>query len=944
MGNICCANGGEHYKHGAWRGTNGGDAGAEDPNDDAQYKTDATDREQLILLHEQQRALSGMGDMGKKQQRALSDMDKKNSEEKNNGVGECTGCKSNGSTRHKRPPITSTPMEISPSFSFTPPSFPKSPDTTKFLLNTLAHHFVFASIDEETKRQFVSAMQPQTFRKGDWVMHQGDQGDYFYIVEEGEVAFHVREGFPAGCASENFPQVGTGSKGSSFGELALLYNTPRAASIRALVPLRLYRIDQLTFRSLVMSQQVQDRFNLISLVENLQVFQDLDAANLRKLVDAFTIVEFGEGERVVNKGDHGDIFYIVRSGGVKIDSIGHGSSKFQDQILGEGDSFGERALITGETRAANVTAVAKSTLLAISKLVLENIIGPLDQAITNSIHARYLRSIPFFEYLEQDEIDRCVMQMKEERFEKGNKILASGKLYMIQDGHALMMLQEEEKGGEKGQNDNGEEERGSTTGPKLVKLEKGDYFGDLCGSVEPKISIGVAAPEKNENLIITVESNMKCLTLLGSDVRHAVGDLRLISIEPAVGEEQNNDGSNTSRWSHIKFMQAKTSSFDFIKSRKCTTDRHVMNLSKLTKHRIIGIGTFGKVWLVTPKSNIKDKPTPYAVKMISKRQLLQEKLSVTVLREKNVMESIQHPLLMHMVSSFQDENYLYFVMDLVLGGELFELLYSKDNNVGNTNAAWKESALYKSFGPKDDKPIKGLAGVGVRKALFYGACVIDAFTYLHNRRIVYRDLKPENVLLNEKGYCIIVDMGFAKVVLDKTYTMCGTPEYLAPEIVLNRGHNHAADYWSFGCLLYELIVGKTPFVEDCFDQMSLLKRVVRAKYAFPDKITNLRPDRSNGMDNALYQWKDLVSSLLQPKAMERIGNVRNGIKDILAHDWFAKIDVNEVRNQSIPAPWIPRIVDPLDTSHFGNNFGREEKPDLFKSKLSAKDQEVFKDF
>eukprot|EP00584_Thalassiosira_punctigera_P023488 CAMPEP_0172573634 /NCGR_PEP_ID=MMETSP1067-20121228/136289_1 /TAXON_ID=265564 ORGANISM="Thalassiosira punctigera, Strain Tpunct2005C2" /NCGR_SAMPLE_ID=MMETSP1067 /ASSEMBLY_ACC=CAM_ASM_000444 /LENGTH=710 /DNA_ID=CAMNT_0013366241 /DNA_START=120 /DNA_END=2253 /DNA_ORIENTATION=- len=710
----------------------------------------------------------------------------------------------------------------------------------------------------------------------------------------------------------------------------------------------------------------------------MSVFQDLDDAKLRKLVDAFTVVTYDEGERVLNKGDHGDICYIVKSGMVKIDSIGHGSSKFKDQIFGEGECFGERALITGETRAANVTAMAKSTFLAISKRVLENIIGPLEQANMNSSHAKYLRSVPFFEYLEQDEIDRCVMQLKEERFEKGDKILASGKLYLIQEGHALMMLQDKGKNGEKRQNDNGGSLKKRTiAGPTLVKLEKGDYFGDLWGSLEPensRTSQAALDPDKtNENLIINVESNMKCLTLLDSVVQRVIGDLRQMSVQTVAEERQVKDGPNRSRWSHIKFMQATTTSFDFIKSRKSSTNHDVLNLSQLNKHSIIGIGTFGKVWLVTPKSNTKDKPTPYAMKMISKRQLLQQKLTLSVLREKNVMAAIDHPFLTHMVSSFQDENYLYLVMDLVLGGELFELLYSKEKKLDKENAEWKESALYKSLGAEGGN-LSFSAGVGVRKALFYGACIIDAFAYLHNRRIAYRDLKPENILLNKKGYCVVVDMGFAKVVLDKTYTMCGTPEYLAPEIILkeatimyqtigvlktytmcgtpeylapeiilNRGHNHASDYWSFACLLYELILGQTPFFLAGLDQMSLLKKIVRAQYAFPDEIDKLRPD-SCGLDEALCHWKDLIARLLKPKTEERLGNLRNGIEDILDHDWFANIDFNEFRNQTIPAPWIPKIVDPLDTSHFENNFGSDEKPEVFKRKISPKDQEVFKGF
>jgi len=496
---------------------------------------------------------------------------------------------------------------------------------------------------------------------------------------------------------------------------------------------------------------------------------------------------------------------------------------------------------------------------------------------------------------------------------------------LIQEGHALMMLQEKGKVGGDGQNENDgtPKKKISSTmpGPKLVKLEKGDYFGDLGG-----------CPEQAKDRVVNVEGKMKCLTLLDSVIQLVIGS--------SCTDGLKSDAENNSRWSK---MTSRSSTFSDVKSKRTITNRDVLSLSKLKKHRILGIGTFGKVWLVTPKSNTKDKPTPYALKMVSKRQLLQQKLTVTVLREKNVMESIDHPLLMNMVSSFQDENYLYFVMDLILGGELFELLYS--NGKANTeNAAWKESVFYNSFGTVKEKRVKGLAGIGVRKAVFYGACVIDAFAYLHNRRIAYRDLKPENILLDQKGYCVVVDFGFAKVVLDKTYTMCGTPEYLAPEVIVNKGHNHAADYWSYACLLYELLVGQTPFFQAGVDQMTLLKRIVRAQYTFPDKIAKLNPDSSNGLDKTLCHWKDLISRLLQPKAVERIGNLRNGIEDILDHDWFANVDFADFRNQSIPAPWVPTIVDPLDTSHFGNDFRQEEKKEIFMNKLSAKDQEVFRDF
>jgi protein kinase A len=346
---------------------------------------------------------------------------------------------------------------------------------------------------------------------------------------------------------------------------------------------------------------------------------------------------------------------------------------------------------------------------------------------------------------------------------------------------------------------------------------------------------------------------------------------------------------------------------------------------------------------VTLESNGKNAPTPYALKIVGKRQVLEQKMVRSIMSEKNIMESCVHPFLMNMVSSFQDENNLYFVLDLYLGGELFDVIYSSDKSQLD-NKSWKASKFYESFGSEDEqKALKryGTAGLGVRQAVFYSACIIDGLTYLHNRRVAYRDLKPENVLINEKGYCVIIDYGFAKIVLDKTFTMCGTPEYIAPEIIASKGHDHVADYWSFACILYEMIVGRTPFfIKKGQDHLSLLKRIFKAQYTFPEKLAALRGSNGSGLNDALCHWKDLISRLLKSKPVERLGNFRNGVDDILEHDWFARIDFNSFRNQSEPAPYVPGVGDLLDKS-----LGRDMfKTEVIKYKLTDEEQAAFVGF
>ena len=173
--------------------------------DDEMYDDKAQDREHLILLHE------------KHKRNSLT-----------HGSGNVTDSSRirNRRTRLKR---TATIKNIDSSYK--PPCFSKTDETITFLQTSLGDNFVFDSIDEATRVQFVMAMEPQEFKEGDWIMRQGDVGDYFYIVEEGEIAFHVKKPQDDDLGLEELnPQVGTGSKGSTFGELALLYNTPRAAS------------------------------------------------------------------------------------------------------------------------------------------------------------------------------------------------------------------------------------------------------------------------------------------------------------------------------------------------------------------------------------------------------------------------------------------------------------------------------------------------------------------------------------------------------------------------------------------------------------------------------------------------------------------------------------------------------------------------------------------
>ena len=174
------------------------------------------------------------------------------------------------------------------------------------------------------------------------------------------------------------------------------------------------------------------------------------------------------------------------------------------------------------------------------------------------------------------------------------------------------------------------------------------------------------------------------------------------------------------------------------------------------------------------------------------------------------------------------------------------------------------------------------------------------FEYLHSKSIIYRDLKPENILIDTKGYLKLTDFGFAKVCEGRTYTLCGTPEYLAPEILLNKGHGKPVDWWTFGVLLYEMIAGIDPFNDE--DPMLIYQKILKGKIKFPSSFPS----------NA----KSLVKHLLVQDLSKRYGNLKGGVADIKNHRFFKDLDWNALIKYKIKAPYIPNVGGKGDCNNF----------------------------
>lgn len=317
--------------------------------------------------------------------------------------------------------------------------------------------------------------------------------------------------------------------------------------------------------------------------------------------------------------------------------------------------------------------------------------------------------------------------------------------------------------------------------------------------------------------------------------------------------------------------------------------------------KVLGRGSFGKVFMVQYKKNGKI----YAMKCLKKEQLLIDNQIKNTLLEKEILQNINHPFLCQLVFCFQNEDHVYFVMPFIGGGELFTHLRRA-----------------KRFSEAETK--------------FYAYQIGQALQYMHSNGIIYRDLKPENILIDANGYIKITDFGISKKLSnenEKAKTLCGTPEYLAPEILLANKYDKSVDWWSFGILVYEMLNGHPPF---CCGSMQTLFEMIR-----------LNPVRFNDKLNLSKEAKDFVVKLLIKNPKDRLGS-KDGMKEIVEHDFFKGYDFKSVDDLSMKPPYIPKIRGDDDVSNFDGEYtGSEVKQTVVAEnnrKLIQKNQHKFKDF
>lgn len=584
-----------------------------------------------------------------------------------------------------------------------------------------------------------------------------------------------------------------------------------------------------------------------------ELFEHDTNIEILQIIDVFKPQKFPKGEIVIRQGDEGSEFYVVERGELSIHVTVDGNDGIKSKVkVGDysaGSAFGELALIFGSPRAATITATTDCKLWSIERTAYRSVIQNLryHQHIEKKafLATCVVAGREFSEIFGPSQIEDLTIATKVDVYEDGQVILREGEMgetfYIVKSGTV-----EQCKDGRRSKTLDQKEVFGTTS---LLKKVGSPFTYRSAGSV----TLYYLTRNDFESIMGSFEDALEGNTVYTPRARPSI----------------------------------KTS---------MTHDRQYQyGLEDLNIYNVLGRGAFGQVRLVQSKKTKK----VFALKEQSKHYVEKKGQMEHVLNEYRIMMDLDHPNILGIHCAMQDKKYLYFLLDLLPGGELMKHLV---------------------------KLIRKGEGFAEDVTRFFAASVVLAFEQLHEYTIAYRDLKPENVVLNRKGYGVLVDFGLAKEIVHEegmSFTFCGTPDYLAPEIIRGTGHDWAVDYWGLGVFLFEMANGTAPFYAT--NQSRRTRKILKG-YEFVRVPSHF----SGGLS-------DVISKLLVADQSKRFGRTHNGVKDIINHYWFAGFDWEMFKGQSMKVPIQPDIPEDIKT------LGKKVPDNVFKESTHVEDSNWWPD-
>ncbi|XP_078387176.1 cGMP-dependent protein kinase 2 [Cetorhinus maximus] len=576
----------------------------------------------------------------------------------------------------------------------------------------------------------------------------------------------------------------------------------------------------------------------------------LESQHVREIVECMYERSYQKTDLVIQEGELGNHLYVLADGILEVMQNG--------KLLGQmhpGTAFGELAILYNCKRTATVKAVTESWIWVLDRQVFQSIMMETAQA-RNKKYFNFLSSVSLLKDLPEEKLFKIVDCLEVDYYDKGDYIIREG-----EQGNTFFIIA-------KGKVRVTQTRDGDEDAQEIKTLGAGEYFGEKA----------LISEDLRSANIIAVDDDTQCLVIDRDIFNQMVGTYEELQTNLKEYVEQLSRSDKKRNATPLTFASSECSEVLRLRE-KVARFSNSCPFKNFDIIATLGMGGFGRVELV----KLKDEDVTFALKCIKKNHIVETRQQEHVYSEKNILLQTKSQFIVRLYRTFRDSKYVYMLLEACLGGELWSIL--------------RDMCFF-------DEPT----------ARFCVGCVVEAFDYLHNRGIIYRDLKPENLLLDLDGYVKMADFGFAKRIGlgKKTWTFCGTPEYVAPEIIMNKGHDFGADYWSLGILVFELLTGNPPFTGP--DPIQIYNMILRGmeKVDFPKRIPK-RPE-------------DLIRRLCKVNPTERLGNKKNGINDIRKHKWFQGFDWEGLRNRKMKSILRRELKGPVDHSNFDSFTPETDEP------------------
>ena len=761
------------------------------------------------------------------------------------------------------------------------------------LYNIINKHFFLQTLTNQAKNEIIISMSLYSIKEGKTLYTQGSIGNYWYIVQSGQLNKLMDDKL-----------ISTINAGDSFGEHALMNNSPRTYTVVAVTECKLWVLKRQVFRKILEFIFTLNYEQNMKFLEGINIPLD---STIKSIMASNLIQEiYTKGQYICKEGEVGSCMYIIKEGEVeciKKDKV--------IRVLKQGDNFGQKALLENAKRSLDVRAKTDVKIYSISSSFFETQFGEnfrehlyfsfistafINSSSFNKINPNMIsKTFGFFSFrslkngelvypkdqrvceklcvvLEGNIIDKTINKVEAKRYEiLFEKQLVEGSAEVIK--HDLLaepdcILAEidfdkfkEELGGDLNIAHTKSNQLKSFGNISLFRILSDEKIEFLQNNLKiEKFHNGKKIITQGEvgNKLYIIKSgrvdffvNSRYIRSLGDGDDFGAKSLILSSDKRTATAIANGEVQCYTLTAKVFKSILEENLYEYF-TYKFALEDNTIELKDLDNIKELGSGTFGNVNLVRSKKNKQF----YAIKALDLEQIKKENLESCVELEKNVLLKTDHPFIMKMVKYLKDENYIFFINEYIKGKELWDVI----RDIGLLN---KEQTQ------------------------FYVASMLLAINHLHKKKIIYRDIKPENVMVSVKGYIKIIDFGTVKEIEDRTSTVIGTSHYMAPEITKGEGYSFEVDIWSIAICMYEFFCGKLPFGEDLEDPMDIYRAVCKEELSFPNFVND-------------EKYMALLHKMLKKNPTQRLWK----LEQIKVDPYFKEFDWNKLISLSYPPPYM----------------------------------------